>query len=217
MVKFTIEQVFNPTDEQIRASADLFLDLMKEDRSVLSLLGGDLSLVSYMIGAMLRAGALEGEYYVATDEAGKLVGYTMWMPPGKQLFESEAQRNLGLHEFQNKLSDETKEYWQNTYMARYPGFVQEHLGPTAKADLWWLHQAFVRRDSQRQGVLRALFNVVLEKAKATGSTVGTTTTDDVNIAVYTSLGFKHIASTMIPSSVGEWPIHLFEMRTEEQK
>ena len=39
-----------------------------------------------MIRAMLRAGALEGEYYIATDDAGTFVGYTMWMPPGRDLF-----------------------------------------------------------------------------------------------------------------------------------
>ena len=36
--------------------------------------------------AMLRAGALAGEYYTATNEDGEIVGYTLWMPPGQELF-----------------------------------------------------------------------------------------------------------------------------------
>lgn len=35
---------------------------------------------------MLKAGALAGEYYTATDENNDLLGFTLWMPPGDDLF-----------------------------------------------------------------------------------------------------------------------------------
>lgn len=212
---FTVKRVLNPTDEEIDACVNLFVDLMKEDRSVQSLVGSNESLIPPMVRAMLRAGTLEGEYYIATDEAGTFAGYAMWMPPGRDLFGTDAQRALGLNEFMGGLSDPTKEYWKNTYMARFPGFVQEQLGPTGKTDAWWLHQAMVRRQFQRRGVAKALIEVVLEKARDNSETLGTTTTSDENIPVYTALGFKHKATTIIPSPLGEWPIHLLELRTAD--
>lgn len=39
-----------------------------------------------MAAATIRAGALAGEYYTATNENGEIVGYTLWMPPGQELF-----------------------------------------------------------------------------------------------------------------------------------
>lgn len=36
--------------------------------------------------ALLRAGVLAGEYYEASNEEGELIGYTMWMPPGREMF-----------------------------------------------------------------------------------------------------------------------------------
>ncbi|KAH6896135.1 hypothetical protein BKA70DRAFT_786500 [Coprinopsis sp. MPI-PUGE-AT-0042] len=216
MAAFTVKRVENPTDEEIEVSVDLFVDLMSEDRSVQSLVGSNAALIPLMIRAMLWAGALEGEYYIATDEAGNFAGYSMWMPPGRDLFGTDAQRALGLNDFMEGLSDSTKDYWKNTYIANFPGFVQEQMGPTGKTDAWWLHQAMVRKEFQRQGVAKALIEVVLKRARDNRETLGTTTTSDENISVYTALNFKHKATKMMPSPLGEWPIHLFELRTADK-
>lgn len=39
-----------------------------------------------MARAMILACALDGEYYIATNDEDELVGYCLWMPPGKELF-----------------------------------------------------------------------------------------------------------------------------------
>ncbi|KAJ3511538.1 hypothetical protein NLJ89_g4046 [Agrocybe chaxingu] len=145
--------------------------------------------------ALLRAGVLSGEYYEATNEEGELVGYTMWMPPGQEMFSTEEQKQLGLYEFMAKLSDEAKEYYRTK----------------GKLDSWWLHMAMIRRDYQRQGVLRALLSPVREKAAAAGQYLATCTTNDDNIHVYTGLGFDFKGSTVISSPWGDWPIHVFKM------
>lgn len=44
-----------------------------------------------MARAMLKAGALTGEYYTAMD-GDELVGFTMWMPPGRDLFSTYVAR-----------------------------------------------------------------------------------------------------------------------------
>ena len=56
-----------------------------EDLGAVSLAGGDVSLVDSEALALLRAGVLEGEYYETTNEDHELIGYTMWMPPGRDV------------------------------------------------------------------------------------------------------------------------------------
>jgi hypothetical protein len=99
-----------------------------------SLAGGEIALMTCQALALLRAGALAGEYYEATNEEGEMIGYTMWMPPGQEMFStsvlgsvlalqemiltmissphSEEQRKLGFDEFMTKLSDEAKTYFK---------------------------------------------------------------------------------------------------------
>jgi hypothetical protein len=55
------------------------------DTAALSLSGGDAKLMYPLACAMVRACALEGEYYVARDTSG-LVGFCLWMPPGNEIF-----------------------------------------------------------------------------------------------------------------------------------
>lgn len=57
-----------------------------QDQGAISLSGGDKSLMKLQALAMLRAGILAGEYYTATNQEGKLIGYTLWMPPGREIF-----------------------------------------------------------------------------------------------------------------------------------
>ena len=56
------------------------------DTSALSLVGGDSTLASDLAQAVLRAGVFAGEYYNATDDDGRIVGFALWMPPGDDLF-----------------------------------------------------------------------------------------------------------------------------------
>ncbi|KAF8167192.1 hypothetical protein B0H34DRAFT_680726 [Crassisporium funariophilum] len=213
MSKFTVQRVEKPTEEQIAISADLFYDLMKTDLGAISLSGGDTSLIRLQAKALLRAGALVGEYYEATNADGELVGYTMWMPPGEEMFSTDEQRSLGLTEFMARLSEQGKEYYKTTYMAHFPGFVNSVLGPTGKRDAWWLHMAMVRPDYQRQGVIRALVNLVREKASKNVEILACSTTTDSNVPVYLALGFTQRGTKIMPSPWGDWPVHLFSLNT----
>jgi hypothetical protein len=82
--------------------------------------------------ALFRAGVLAGEYYEASNEEGELIGYTMWMPPGREMFSTfvffiriligmhsqthdphrEEQRKCGFYEFMSKLSPEAESYFK---------------------------------------------------------------------------------------------------------
>jgi len=90
--------------------------------------------MSFQALALLRAGVHSGQYYEATDEGGELIGYTLWMPPGQEMFSTyvynpmdltvvncslywisrirEGQRALGFNEFMSKLSSEAANYFK---------------------------------------------------------------------------------------------------------
>jgi hypothetical protein len=57
-----------------------------EDNCVVSLCGGEANLIHYMGRAMIRACALDGEYYIAKNEKDEVLGFCLWMPPGKEIF-----------------------------------------------------------------------------------------------------------------------------------
>jgi len=53
------------------------------------MVGGDESLKDPIFRAILRAGELAGEVYLATDNSSnKVVGVAVWFPPGRTLFDS---------------------------------------------------------------------------------------------------------------------------------
>ena len=55
--------------------------------AVLSLSGGEPTLIPDLARATLKAGIFAaGEFYTATNDEGDIVGFTMWMPPGQELF-----------------------------------------------------------------------------------------------------------------------------------
>jgi len=214
-MSYTVQQVENPSEDQIIASANLFYDLMHEDKAALSLSGGDKTLIKVQAAALPRAGALAGEYYAATNGEGEIVGFTMWMPPGQDMFSTEEQRNLGFYDFMARLPEEGKEYFKTTYLAHFPGFVSGILGPTGKVDSWWMHMCMVRSDYQRKGIAKALINLVREKAKKSGETLACGATDDSNVPVYKAIGFSHRGQIVIPSPWGDWPAHLFTLDTSK--
>jgi hypothetical protein len=53
---------------------------------VRALVGNDVELLPYLARAMIGASTVDGELYIATDDAGDLVGFSVWMPSGKELF-----------------------------------------------------------------------------------------------------------------------------------
>ncbi|KIM38175.1 hypothetical protein M413DRAFT_447938 [Hebeloma cylindrosporum] len=208
---FHVQRVESPTEERLRCAAALFTDLMKTNLGAISLAGGDVSLMEFEALALLRAGVLDGEYYEATDDEGALIGYTMWMPPAREMLSTEEQRQRGFYEFMSKLSPEAESYFRTKYVSEFPRFVASLLGPTGKLDSWWLHMAMIRRDYHRKGVLRALIDLVRVKAESAEQYLATCTTNDDNIRVYTGLGFDYKGSTTMESPWGEWPIHVFRL------
>ncbi|KAH8078064.1 hypothetical protein BXZ70DRAFT_689783 [Cristinia sonorae] len=191
---FTLKQLVNPTEAQLHRSGQLFAELMSEDTALLSLCGGDPNLMEPLGQAMVRAGALEGEFYAATNEKDEVLGYVMTMPKGKVLFSTEEQKKLGFYDFMSRLPEVGKQYYADTL---------------TMVDIWWIHMSMTRPESQRQGIASGLIRMILDKALAAGDVIGLSTTNEVNVRIYESLGFKVIGHKSCPSPWGEWKFWVF--------
>ncbi|KAF9458937.1 hypothetical protein BDZ94DRAFT_1269501 [Collybia nuda] len=214
MTSLNIRRIEDVNDELLDKAAELFYILMKDDLAGASLTGGDSSLIQPLARSLIRACALEGEFYVATGtESGELVGYAAWMPTGHELLESEAQRELGYDDFAGRLSEAGNTFFKDTYLKRFPGFVNQCLGPTGRRDAWWLHQLMVRTEYQRQGVARSLINVVKTKAAKNHQRLALSVTKDSNIPVYTNQGFIIRGRSELKSPWGDYPLIILSYDT----
>ena len=74
---------------------DTFTRNSPPDSALISLVGGDVALLSLFGRAMLRAGVHSGEYYEASDADGRLVGYLVTMPPGNVLLSTCVNADMG--------------------------------------------------------------------------------------------------------------------------
>ncbi|KAF5323291.1 hypothetical protein D9619_013512 [Psilocybe cf. subviscida] len=153
MTPFLLKRVENPTEAQIDTCSTLFYDLMRTNQATIALVGGDAALLKLQAAATIPAGALAGEFYVAENHDGDIVAYTLWMPPGEEIFsslyESPEQCALGLNNFMESLFEAAKEYFRTTYhdLAEFPAFVNSILGPTGKINSWWLNMAMVHPEA----------------------------------------------------------------------
>ncbi|KAI0773169.1 hypothetical protein BD413DRAFT_539764 [Trametes elegans] len=85
--------------------------------SAIALVGGDMSLLPTLSGALLRALLLTpgvGDAFTARNENGELVGYAVFSLPGQLLLSTEEQKMLGFLDFIAQLSPEGRRYYTET-------------------------------------------------------------------------------------------------------
>ncbi|OCH89783.1 hypothetical protein OBBRIDRAFT_793938 [Obba rivulosa] len=206
-----IQRMEKPSEELVEEAVQLFCELMSAGPAAISLTAGKLELMQPMARAMIRPLALlAGEMYTATDENGSLVGFTLWLPPGENMFTTEEQRQMGLYEFMNALPEEGKAYYSTTLGQDFPKVVDEYIGiPSAQTACYWCNFAMVRADYQGKGVAKALFQLVFHKAKEMGAVVGLGTTNLRNVEIYKKIGLTLRGHRYMHSPWGDWPTWIF--------
>lgn len=181
-----------------------------------SITGGNLALLPALARAMINATALIcGEMYAVTDENGALVGYTLWVPPGRVLFDSEDQRRLGFTEVMKEMSEEGKEYYERVLGVEFPEFLDESIGITqAEMNCYWCNFAMIKEDYQNKGLATAMFALVEEKAKKTGAIMALSTSEDFTSKIYQGMGFELQGYKMMPSPWKDWPSYVLSKDTK---
>ncbi|TFK51053.1 hypothetical protein OE88DRAFT_1630635 [Heliocybe sulcata] len=175
-----------------------------------ALIGGNWSLSPLYIRANLRATALEGEIYVVKDPVtSRIVSFGLWFAPGKALFGSDEQKALGFNDFFNKLSTETQHWWTHTYpdtvrpfMARI--WTKEELGKRL-----YCFNLCTDPEHQNRGYATAIVDFAFEKAKRNGQILGLSTSSDLNVRKYLSMGFRERGQTSLDAPTGGFPVHCF--------
>ncbi|OCH85526.1 hypothetical protein OBBRIDRAFT_739765 [Obba rivulosa] len=181
-----------------------------------SFTAGNLDLLELMARAMLKPKALvSGEMYTATDENGDLVGFTIWLPPGRKGLTTCEERQMGMYQFMESLSPEGKEYYANALGKQFPKVVDNFIGiEQAEKSTYYCSVAMVRADYQGRGVLRALFELVSPKAEELSAPMALCTTNVRNVVIYEKLGFSMRGHQVMQSPWGGWPVWVFSRGTE---
>ncbi|EIW52676.1 uncharacterized protein TRAVEDRAFT_53118 [Trametes versicolor FP-101664 SS1] len=213
----TFERVESPTESLAEEATQVFAGLMVADPAAIALVGGDMSLLPSLGGVMLRALALTpgiADLFIARDETGALVGYTLFSLPGQLILSTPEQQKHGLFEFMGKLSPEGQKYYPDVMAKEVPKANDEALGiAEAERNTYWCNFAMVREDYQGKGVAKALFELATKEAAKTGVTMALTTTNIRNVPIYEKLGFTLCGHKVMPSPWVDWPLWFFKKET----
>ncbi|KAG1836221.1 hypothetical protein DFJ58DRAFT_735146 [Suillus subalutaceus] len=180
--------------------------------SVDAMTGGNKSLEGPLFRAMIRACQLAGRVYIATvNDTGAIAGLALWFPPGKVLWQNDAQRNLGFNQFLASLSPKTREWWINTYSGpALASFIETALSPHTVESSWYLNCICVDPKYQQSRNRH--------KPDQNGGTAGAMTTSilalctdtDDNVAVYKALHFQYKGEAPLPTPEDEYiNVHCF--------
>jgi len=213
----TIKRETAPTDALIESAVDICVKLMSEDPLARVFAGGDINNFPAMCRAAYRAMAyISGEFYTATDENGSLIAFTLWTPPGKHMWDTEEQRQLGFYDFMSLVSDEGKAFLATDLSKGPPQFYDQSTGiPQVEVATYWCRMAMVKAEYQGKGICKALFELVYEKAKETGVPMALSTTAPVNVEIYKKLGFQLKGHEVFKSPWGDWSEWVMLCETKE--
>ncbi|CDO78135.1 hypothetical protein BN946_scf184508.g1 [Trametes cinnabarina] len=213
----TIRYEQNPDEKTIEDAARLYIDLSKDDPAFDAAVSGRRELSWIMATGVLKPLSLvSGELYTAKNEKGELVGFSGWTPPGRDVFDTPDQLEMGFSEFLSQLDEEARKFQRKMLGENIPKFVDGSLGiEKAEIKTYWCWFAYVREDYQNMGIATAIFDIVYEKAKSTGALMGLLTGGAVNVAKYEHLGFKNHGEQHFVSWWAEWTFYCLARKTSE--
>ncbi|KAL6297865.1 hypothetical protein BKA93DRAFT_813721 [Sparassis latifolia] len=210
----TVQRIDKPSEAMVEEAVKIFSDLMPEDPLAVALTGGNPTIISIMVRAMIKPLALvSGEMYTATDQSGVMVAFTLCTRPGRNLFDTEDQLELGYQDLMKVLSEEGKAYHSQALKKDFPAFIDESIGITnTELNGYWCNFAFVRKDYQGKGIAKALFKLAFDKAN--GETFGLATTNPINVQIYEKIGLELKGYKLMKSPWIDWPVWIFAKKVE---
>ncbi|KAJ7770897.1 hypothetical protein DFH07DRAFT_259012 [Mycena maculata] len=216
-MSFAVHALQDPTSAQITELVQLCVEAYgKEDISLKTLVGGnDLSLLDAFFGASIRAGALGGKLYVATEAADTSVirGMALWYGPGAESFSTEEEREK-LLVFTSRLSPEAQEWHRTVYRLGFRNLTEKLLGRRGKLDSWYLTLLAVDPRHQRLGTARALIDAV--RVQANGSELTLAATNELNVGIYRRLGFRVRGGMTMSGSQGDFPVFVLSWQNDTE-
>ncbi|KAK0226225.1 hypothetical protein IW262DRAFT_752104 [Armillaria fumosa] len=191
MSPFTVRHVDSLNAEELEITVDLTVKAYDDILVARAMVGDDKNLMDPLFRSMIRAADLAGTIDLACDasDLDKIVGMAVWFGPRKALFADAEQRELGLNEFMDKLSSETRQWWQKTYGPKTSELATTALGPTGALDSWWTPHIAVDEKYRRRGIGKMLLDEGHKRAVQSGTITALLTTTDLNESFYEEVGF----------------------------
>ncbi|KAK7032905.1 N-acetyltransferase domain-containing protein [Favolaschia claudopus] len=197
------------SDRELEDAVDVCVKAYVGETASNSMVGGDESLKPLIWRAMIRAGLLAGEVYLAMDDAsGKVIGVAIWFPPGQSLFDSEEQRALGFDDFMKRLSPETQEFWANSYIPVVDKYLAGVIGPEGVRETQYLNQLATDPAYQKQGVATLLLKTVHDKLAQSNTRpmFAHCAANEKNARFYESCGYTIRGSMHLHAPTGDYPV-----------
>ncbi|RPD54572.1 hypothetical protein L226DRAFT_547924 [Lentinus tigrinus ALCF2SS1-7] len=218
----TIEFVEQPTESLTEECVAVFSSVMGADPCSIALTGGDLSLIPSLGRTIARSIALcpgVGHLYIARDDAGDLIGFTLFTLPGQLMGSTKEQQVAGkINEYLATLSPEGQAYFAEAMAKDVPKANDEMIGiKDTERETYWCNMAMVHKDYQGKGVAKAMFQLAFKEAAKTGATMALTTTNIINVPIYEKIGFKYHGEKTMPSPWLDWKMWFFSRDTQSEK
>ncbi|TFK82903.1 hypothetical protein K466DRAFT_499446 [Polyporus arcularius HHB13444] len=160
------------------------------------------------LGVIKPLALVSGEMYTAKNEHGKLIGFTLWGPPGRDVFDTPDQLEMGYQEYLQQLDDEARKFQAEMMGKTIPRFIDSTLEmDKAVLNTYWCWFAMVRKEDQGKGLCQEMFNLTYEKAKAIGATMGLITGSTHNVMIYEKMGLRLRGKEKMSSPWADWTFY----------
>ncbi|KAF4616674.1 hypothetical protein D9613_008620 [Agrocybe pediades] len=198
-----VKDLIDPTESEIEQVVTVLIDAFDGDPFTSILLGGHLELAHAELLANVRAALIGGQVHVITvgPSAQDIIGVAVWYPPGSSVFASEEERSVGWNQFLETVPLWLKNWWMDYFIPTVSQLSARALGPQYSLNAWHLHLFGVMKKHHRKGYGKAVFRFAEERVSAACKPIMVETTTEVDVEIYTKLGFRTVGKTGITSPI----------------
>ncbi|TFY58707.1 hypothetical protein EVG20_g8047 [Dentipellis fragilis] len=171
--------------------------------------GCNRALVDPSFRSRIRAGIHSGTVYLAQDKSDRILAFAVCSGPGKSMYSTQEQRELGYDQLVNDMSPETRDWLKNTYAPKVSGILSEEVLGVTSIDAWFVNLLVTDSAFKRQGLARAVLDAVDQRhrqAIADKTAVALCANKEIFRDIYLRLGFQVKGQVDMPSPAGTWPI-----------
>ncbi|CAA7270044.1 unnamed protein product [Cyclocybe aegerita] len=200
MANCSISRLINLTPISLDALEGICARAFPNDPAALLLTGGDPSLIGPQFRAIIAAGHLAGEVYIASAKLSSSdahaekdvpVAVAVWFPPRTSLWSTEEQRQLGFYDFVSKIEPVTREWLETTkYKEEIGKFFNDSISPNTDVSSWVCNAIAIDPAYQRQGIGSALIQDMVQKRGGTRSYLALCATNEKNAEWYKNRRFS---------------------------
>ncbi|KZV69815.1 hypothetical protein PENSPDRAFT_753102 [Peniophora sp. CONT] len=198
-----LKQITVLSEPELKDMLEMITDAFgDDDHSLLSMLGGDLTLRDGMFAAEIRATLLEGAVYVVEVES-QVVALALWFRKPMILFQTDAQRALGFDEWFDKLPEKLQRWWAEDYPQKSEAYQKTIISQEELDKMWFCNLMVTRKDQHNQGHATFVMDQLTAKARASGEILGICTANEVNVPKYKAMGYTERGRLTMGTVIGE--------------